>query len=260
MSKRSPPPTSSAAAALTCIGPCGPSSSGRHIARLPPWPDSAPSTAKATRSRSPPCAAPSDGIELFGAAPRTMLTGGAPRSSNRTISTLPPGCGVARLPAPGGSTPAPRTTCTLAPRPSPKVTSSVLTAVAGKTGAGGTAGRAAATGGGGIGGDGRITAVGAVLGAPRTTRTAGQRGSAKLTVSTWLDGAFSAPPVAGASPATAGLGPQQSAAAASAIPQAQPRNKIPRDAMTPTPCSIPPRTGFGRRSDCCQPFLTVNLF
>ena len=54
VSNRSPPPTSIAAATLTCIGPCGPLGSARHIPRRRHGSNSAPSTAKATRSSGLP--------------------------------------------------------------------------------------------------------------------------------------------------------------------------------------------------------------
>ena len=51
--ERSPPPTSNAAAALTCIGPCGPlRSSNRHMRKSVPYLDSTPCTASAMRSNS----------------------------------------------------------------------------------------------------------------------------------------------------------------------------------------------------------------
>ena len=63
MFQRLPPPTSTAAAAETCIGPCGPLKSGRHISGLVPRLDSAFSTAAAIRASSaPPCPSAVDAI------------------------------------------------------------------------------------------------------------------------------------------------------------------------------------------------------
>jgi Sulfatase len=90
-SNRSPPPTSIAAAEVTCIGPWGPFGSMRHILRSVPWLDSAPSTAKATRSRSAIDAGPnrskSGGCDP---EPRRMLTGRSRGSAKLTTCRFMP--------------------------------------------------------------------------------------------------------------------------------------------------------------------------
>ena len=126
--ERSPPPRSVAAAADTCIGPWGAANSGRHIAGSAPWLDSAPSTAKATRSRSAPLAAGnSSKVALLATAngslpghtaaePRSTVTEDCHRSAKLTISVLPRGsrrvCCGAGVAATASTTVPPRRTCT----------------------------------------------------------------------------------------------------------------------------------------------------
>ncbi len=130
-SKRSPPPTSKAALALTCIGPCGPSGSGRHMPGSPPCRDSTPSTAKAMRSSSPPLAGPKQVdrglIARRDAAHdrhrRLQRIGKADRF--RCASAAPD------RPARAGSAGPPRSTVTCSAPPRPKLTVCALAGWAG---------------------------------------------------------------------------------------------------------------------------------
>jgi len=124
MSNRSPPPISIAAAAETCIGPCGPFSSGRHILRSVPWLDSAPSTAKATRSRSLSLAGRNNSMPGSDCAiePRSTVTGRSRRLTNVTNSVFVPLAVSGRPGVAAARSVSPRTTLTGLLFGSPNVT------------------------------------------------------------------------------------------------------------------------------------------